>query len=68
MVKVNRREIPIVLKSLRTARVDNVPDERSLSAMLGEIIMLRKRPRNGSAEYRPFWNSSSSTKNLLKLN
>jgi hypothetical protein len=47
--------LPIELKSFLTAMVDIIPDERSLSAISGQMLIFAHRPRNGNAEYRPFY-------------
>ncbi len=37
------------------APVDKVPDEMSLSAMIGDTFIFTHKPMNGNAEYTPFW-------------
>jgi hypothetical protein len=49
--------LPTELKSFLTTMVDMIPDERSLSAISGDILIFAHRPRNGKAEYKPFCNA-----------
>jgi len=48
--------VPIELKSFLTATVDITPDERSLSATIGQTFIIAHIPMNGRAEYSPFYN------------
>jgi len=46
--------MPIELNSFRVAMVDSVPDDLSLSANIGTMLMTAHKPRNGRAEKTPF--------------
>ena len=45
----------MVLNSFLVAAVDRIPFDLKWSAMIGETVMLAQSPRNGKAEYKPFW-------------
>jgi len=54
IITVKCMDLPMVLNTLRTVIVRNMPAERSLSAITGKTTVAAHRPTNGRAEKKPF--------------